>query len=135
MIILHQWTERERPTPLHQIIFALQLLHFPKLAKSAKASCLGCWTIAGFIIPIPIPIAPGIPMFMPIPIPIIPWLGAIPIPMPIPMPAPGCIIGFTGGLTVVGPRLMTENPWESMLAGAWLPGNDRTNSVNERAKL
>lgn len=34
-------------------------------------------------------------------------------------------MGFTGGLTDVGPRLMTENPWESMLAGTWLPGNER----------
>lgn len=125
IIILQQWTGRRCPPPLCQAIFALQLYHFPKFAKSAKASCLDCETIAGFIIPIPI----GIPMF--IPIPIMPWLGIIPImpwlgimPIPIPIPAPGCIIGFTGGLTVAAPRLIMENPWGSMLAGAWLPRND-----------
>lgn len=132
---LHQWTERARErchSP--QVVVALRLLHFPKLPKSAKASCLGCCTMPGFIIPM----VPGIPMF--IPIPIMPWWGAMPIPIPIPMlipmPAPGCIMGFTGGLTAVVPRLMVVNPWESMLPGAWLPGNQRERHkwLSENAK-
>jgi len=108
-IRISTYTEIAAP-PDHRF---LQFHHFPKLPKSANASCLGCWTIAGFI-PMPIPPCGSIPMFMPIPI--MPWLAAMPIP--------GCIMGLTGAV----PRFIAENPWGSRAGGT--PG-DGGAEINE----
>ncbi len=118
-------------------------LHFPKLPKFAKASCLGC-TMVGFM-PWPIPMLgmPGAPC-RPIPAGIIfmptsPWLIGIPpiptepIPMVpvaivggIPMPmVPPAIMGFTPGLGAAAEgwafNAIPAKFWVTMFKGGWTP--------------